>query len=690
MKSNKKTLFQVKKSIKRKLFLTVFIPVISLMLIAFIALYQYIQSNAYENAKVVSENQALLSSYEISQTIDTYTNQVDYLQQVLNAAILMPVSDRESYIEREMKSIFDSNASIVATWTHWNNDEIKPGNVYTMAFIKADGKVVKSPFDSDQFMSSLDALSSNMPHVFEPYLVNESMRFTYAKPIQNSNGNAIATVGIEFDLNVLQSYIEEQQIFNDGFMRILSNSGIVVAHKSFARVGKYSGELDEQGQGIYKDIIQSGSTYTSIEYSEAIKQDTYKSLAPLRVGNTLWSVGTILTEDEILAESNKQLLLITVIALLFILFIGILILWVSSSISYPLKRVTGIAHNLTELDLSQNVEPDLLMKSDEVGILARAFDDVIRSFRTFMAINSKISNELKQYAVDLNNVSQESSQSADEISKTIEQVAFGADEQARDAEQAVQAIDYFGKLIETEQEELKELNRVNKEVTRLKNEGLINISQLVEKTKISQESSNEIAFVIKSANESASKIAVASQMIKNIADQTNLLALNAAIEAARAGEAGRGFSVVADEIRKLAEQSEQFTGEINNIINDLTNRTERAVDTVNVMSQVITEQTESVNETKIKFEGISEAIERTDTVIDKLNESGKIMSDKKSQLISNIQNLAAVTEEYAASTEEVNASVEEQTVTINTIAEASDSLSQIANELNESISKFKM
>ena len=108
-----------------------------------------------------------------------------------------------------------------------------------------------------------------------------------------------------------------------------------------------------------------------------------------------------------------------------------------------------------------------------------------------------------------------------------------------------------------------------------------------------------------------------------------------------------------------------------------------------IMTRSIDEQTQSVYETKDRFDGISVSIEKTNDVILKMNESGQIMSEKKDQIISNIQNLAAVTQEYAASTEEVNASVEEQTALINHIADASVSLTEIAQQLNSSIQKFK-
>ncbi|MBM7561377.1 methyl-accepting chemotaxis protein [Fusibacter tunisiensis] len=681
--------FRLKKTIKRKMMLTIFLPIISVLLIAFFSIQQYMKQVAFESAKVVSENQALLSSYELSGVIEGYTNLVEDTKIALESCTLLSREERAKYVDETLKSIVKQNQSAISVWTYWSSGQLNVSDT-SFSYLRDGESILKSSFTDERFTSAMTAYESGEPFVVEPYLVDEKvMHFGYSVPINDSTGKAIGLVGIEFELSELQSYIENKKIMNNGFMRLLSNNGIVVAHKSFGRVGTFSGELDANGQGVYIDVIKSGTTYTSIEYSAAIDQDTYKSLAPIRVGNTLWSVGTILTEEEIMAESNRQLIWLSIIALSIVSAIGLLIFMAANSISKPLKSVTQIAHQLSDLDLRESVDPKLMNKEDEVGTLAVAFDNVIRNIGEFMELNAKISEDLKHYSVELSEISKDSSNSAEEISRTIEQVANGADEQAREAEMAVNAIDYFGKLIESDQNQLKSLNDVNHEVTRLKEEGLTQIKALVEKTKVNEASSVEISHVIESANESAEKIFTASKMIQNIADQTNLLALNAAIEAARAGESGRGFSVVAEEIRKLAEQSEQFTGEISKIIIELKSKTEKAVETMGIMTRSIDEQTQSVYETKDRFDGISISIEKTNEVILKMNESGLIMSEKKDQIISNIQNLAAVTQEYAASTEEVNASVEEQTALINHIADASVSLTEITQQLNASIQKFK-
>ncbi|MCT4545281.1 MAG: methyl-accepting chemotaxis protein [Vallitalea sp.] len=385
-------------------------------------------------------------------------------------------------------------------------------------------------------------------------------------------------------------------------------------------------------------------------------------------------------------NSNTLNIIISILAIIISILLAIII---TRSIAIPISLAVNHINEVANYDITKDVPVKSMNRRDEIGDLLKAIQKIEDNLRIIIKQIAYNSQNVASSSEELTATSQQVSNAVNEVSRGIEEIANGANEQADDTQKAVTNITELGELIEKEQVKLSNLNQSSSQVINLKEEGINNIQDLVDKTKMNEKASKEINEVIVNANESAEKIYQASEMIKNIAKQTNLLALNAAIEAARAGESGKGFTVVADEIRKLAEQSDEFTEEISNIINDLKDKTENAVTTMKHMAIIVNEQAESVKKTESKFEGIAEAIEKNKNSIDELDKSSKSMEDKKDNIISIIENLSAISEENAAGTEEASASVEEQTTSMEQIANASEKLSKLAEDMNQSVAKFK-
>lgn len=228
-------------------------------------------------------------------------------------------------------------------------------------------------------------------------------------------------------------------------------------------------------------------------------------------------------------------------------------------------------------------------------------------------------------------------------------------------------------------------------VVALIQDGLAIVNELTDITKESNTATKEIYHMIKETDSSSNKIGQASNVIATIAEQTNLLALNAAIEAARAGEAGKGFAVVAEEIRHLAEQSTSSTKQIDGVVEELSRNASAAVKHMEEIGIIVEKQAKkSVNATEGKFNEISHAIQSSNEGVSHMSRSVGEMNKNKEGIVDVIQSLSALAEENAASTEEAAATTQEQFASIQDIANASENLSMLAQDIQITLDKFKI
>ena len=459
-----------------------------------------------------------------------------------------------------------------------------------------------------------------------------------------------------------------------------------IAHSEIDRIGL---DLSEDPGAI--SAIVEGEPYASEYLFGEEEIPVYDLVYPVIInGEQVGAVNIGLSMDNVNAAIRENMMTIVIAGVIGILVLAT-VLFISSNYAIRIiNRLKEYMHYMAEGDFSVSIPEELLNRKDEFGDISQSVSIMQNSVRDIIRDVLDKSQLVAAHSEELTATTYESTKVADEISKAIENIAAGASEQAKDTEQGFDATIELGDAVVNNTNRMEALNQLVEKVNTLKDEGLELVKDLVAKAEISNKSSKEIKEVINTTNNSAEQISVASEMIKSIAEQTNLLALNAAIEAARAGDAGRGFAVVADEIRKLAEQSNKFTGEISSIISGLIEQSAIAVEAVEELEDAINTQNISVDMTSNKFDGIADSIEEMKESINIVAEAGKEMVAKKEYIAEIMENLSSVSQEYAAVSEEASASVEEQTASMIEIANASEELSNIAEELNTQVEKFKI
>jgi methyl-accepting chemotaxis protein len=499
---------------------------------------------------------------------------------------------------------------------------------------------------------------------------------------------SILDVFSEVRMDSLMYVSTEDQTYSEV---LLDKIGLIYGEFNYARGvvenQEVLGEIDRaiEDIGRYENAFLEYKTL--VEEQNILREDMRQSASE----TSRISAGIITNVNEYLGnievEANRLNVIITILAVFISILLGIVL---NAAISNPIHEVIKNLQSLADYDLTNKINEDFVERKDEVGLLAKAVYRIEKSLKEIVLNMDQSSDLMFNTSKNLSMISQSTSTASQEIASTIEEIANGASSQAQDTENGVKVIMELGVLIEADQFNVKKMLDASNDVEKLKNEGVYIIHDLVEETKKNQEATHSVQKIVNETNESADNIGRASDMIQSISKQTSLLALNAAIEAARAGDAGNGFAVVADEIRKLAEQSKNFSDEIALTIQELKLKASEAVTQMEMSKAISESQGNKVEMTREKFEGIDQAIETMRNYIIELKESGIQMESSKVSITDIVSNLSALAQENAASTEEAAAAVEEQTASIQEVSASCAEIEGIIDDFEKIIKRFNL
>ncbi|MEJ8306113.1 methyl-accepting chemotaxis protein [Saccharibacillus sacchari] len=393
---------------------------------------------------------------------------------------------------------------------------------------------------------------------------------------------------------------------------------------------------------------------------------------------------------ESMHQSNQSLQTLLFALLGGVVLVALLLAWfISSRIVRSVKAVTGTIRDIASSggDLTRRIE---VQSNDEVRDLGEAtnlllvsLQDMIRDLKTNTVRLTDASSSLRQGA-------QENSRAVNEVTTSIQRVAEGSERQVTQAEDITAVMQETIAGLEQVAEAASEVAGLAQQTQGMAADGEQRIKQSVTEVQSVADAFSSIRGSVSELAERSNEVLSITGYISETSSQTNLLALNAAIEAARAGEHGLGFSVVASEIRKLADQSSRSTGEISRIITAMTSGIRDIVDLVEASSGSVEHGVSSLDEAGKAFESIVDRIGSLSAQVAEVAANVEQMSQGSQSVGDSVLEITRVTEEMAALTQEVSAMSQEQTASMSEMEDTSVRLKGMADSLSEIVEKFKI